>query len=227
LAREGSFDVSDSDSFINEVSEEVRRDRLYGHLRRYGWIAVLCVLVLVGGAAFNEYRKAQATAAAQATGDALFDALSESDPAARAAALSAIDAGTGGAVVQAMITANSQQGAGDLEGAVQTLTGVATNGDLSPTYRDLAALKAAMLDAGDAAARRQSLEALAQPGALYQLLAMEQLALLDLSEGNAEGAIERLSAIIEDAGVTRGLRERAQNLMVALGAEPPQAAPSN
>ena len=30
--------MHDSDSFISEVSEEVRRDRLYAALRRYGWL---------------------------------------------------------------------------------------------------------------------------------------------------------------------------------------------
>ena len=37
-------EMSDTDSFIDEVTEEVRKDRLYGYLRRYGWIAVLVIL---------------------------------------------------------------------------------------------------------------------------------------------------------------------------------------
>ena len=36
--------VSDTDSFIAEVNEEVRREQLYGYLRKYGWIAVVAVL---------------------------------------------------------------------------------------------------------------------------------------------------------------------------------------
>jgi len=32
--------MSDTDSFINEVTEEVRRDRLYGMFRRWGWFAL-------------------------------------------------------------------------------------------------------------------------------------------------------------------------------------------
>jgi fermentation-respiration switch protein FrsA (DUF1100 family) len=42
--------VSDTDSFIDEVTEEVRRDRLFGLMKRYGWIAALAVLLIVGGA---------------------------------------------------------------------------------------------------------------------------------------------------------------------------------
>ncbi len=49
--------LSDSDSFIEEVSEEVRRDRLFGLFRKYAWIPILLIIIIVGGAAFNEYRK--------------------------------------------------------------------------------------------------------------------------------------------------------------------------
>ena len=67
--------MSQSESFIEEVTEEVRRDRMFGLMRRYGWIAVLLVLMLVGSAAWIEWRKAQAQAAAQAMGDAMIAAL--------------------------------------------------------------------------------------------------------------------------------------------------------
>ena len=69
------FHVAEQDSFINEVTEEVRRDWLYALMRRYGWIAILLVVILVGGAAFNEWRKAGARAEAEAAGDALIAAL--------------------------------------------------------------------------------------------------------------------------------------------------------
>ena len=84
--------MSDTDSFIDEVNEEVRRDRFYFMLKRYGWIAVLAVILLVGGAAWNEYQKAQARAEAETLGDAMFAALSAEDTAARAAAFEKIEA---------------------------------------------------------------------------------------------------------------------------------------
>ena len=49
--------MSDTDSFIDEVNEEVRRDRFYFMLKRYGWIAVLAVILLVGGAAWNAVQR--------------------------------------------------------------------------------------------------------------------------------------------------------------------------
>mgnify|MGYP002067949300 CR=1 FL=1 len=38
--------MSNQDSFIDEVTEEVRRDKLYALYKKYGWIAALAVVVL-------------------------------------------------------------------------------------------------------------------------------------------------------------------------------------
>jgi hypothetical protein len=214
--------VSDSDSFINEVTEEVRREKLYGYLRRYGWVAVVVVLALVGGAAFNEYRAAQARAAAEATGDALLAAFVIDDPDARAEAMAGVETEGESAAVALLLRAATQQEAGDNTGAAATLAELATAGDVPEIYRDLAAFKAAMLPTDDVAVRRASLEALSAPGRPFALLAQEQLAYLALQAGDTEGAMVILRQINEAAGATRGLRERAQTLMVALGEALPE-----
>lgn len=214
--------VSDTDSFINEVSEEVRREKLFGYLRRYGWIGVAAVLLLVGGAAWNEYRNAQERATAQAAGDALLTALEETDPAARAAAMAQIDSDGAAAAVTLLLRAATQQEAGDVAASAATLEAVITNGDLPEMYRDLAAFKSAMLPIEDTSARRANLDALSQPGQPFRLLALEQIAHITLGEGDVEGAIAILRQVEEDAGVTRGLRERVQTLMVALGEPLPE-----
>lgn len=209
--------MSDTDSFIDEVTDEVRRDALYGYIRRYGWIAVTAVVVLVGGAAYNEYSKAQATSAAQAAGDGILAAMGEDDAAARAQALAGIPADGSAVAVTALLTAAAQQDADNVAGALTTLQGLAINADVPEIYRDLAAFKAAMLPNDDLTARQSALETLAQPGMPFALLAREQLGLMQVEAGETDAAIETMRAIAEDAGVTRGLRERAQTLIVALG----------
>ena len=209
--------MSDTDSFINEVSEEVRRDALFGYVRKYGWIAVTLVLVLVGGAAYNEYSKAQQQNAAQSVGDAMLAAMGENDTAARAAALGAIEVDGSAAAVTALLTAATQQEADQIAQASATLNALATNSEVPEIYRDLAAFKAAMLPSDDAAARQTALETLSQPGAPFRLLALEQIGLMQVAEGDEGAAIATMTTIAQDAGATRGLRERAQTLIVALG----------
>ena len=135
--------MSNTDSFIEEVTEEVRRDKLYGLLKRYGWIAAVAVVALVGGTAWNEYRKGQAEALAQARGDAIEVALSERDAATRAAALGEL---AENGVVEAYLAASEQEAAGDTDAAVATLTALAETADLPALYRDLAQIKRLSID---------------------------------------------------------------------------------
>lgn len=212
--------MSDTDSFIDEVTEEVRRDRLFLMLKRYGWIGALAVVAIVGGAGFSEYNKAKDLAASQELGDDLLAALAQDSEADRSAALTKISAKTpGGAAILAMMQAGALAQTGQQEAAVKALETVATNGQLPLIYRHIASFKAlglqqSSLSLGD---RRLQYEALAQPGAPLALLASEQLALLDIEEGATDAAITRLKAIVEDAGVTADLKERATQVIVALG----------
>lgn len=215
--------MSDSDSFIEEVTEEVRRDRMYGYLRRYGWIGALVVVLIVGGAAFSEYRKAQARAEAEALGDAVLAAMARSDASERFAALE--DVQTDVPSVQAllnMLAASEAQASGNTEAAVAELEAASVNGDAPEIYRQIAAFKLLVLQADtmDPNTRRQQLEAMAQPGHPLAFLAQEQLALAEIASGQNDAAIARLQGIIQAAGVSADLQQRALQVMVSLGGTP-------
>ncbi|MGR3540706.1 MAG: hypothetical protein ACU0BS_04670 [Hasllibacter sp.] len=192
--------MSDSDSFIDEVTDELRRDRLYATFRRWAPVLVAAVLLIVGGAAWNEWRKASARAEAQARGDALAAAAAAGD--ARAALA------TGAGPVAALFAGQ----AGDAD----ALRALAVDPSAAPLYRDLAALRLAMAGADDA---RSLLSSAAAPGAPYRLLAEEQLAYLD-APAEPEAAIARLQAIAVDAEAGADLRTRAAQAIVALGGTP-------
>jgi len=218
----GECAVSETDSFIEEVSEEVRRDKLFALMRKYAWIGIFAILLLVGGAAYNEWAKARDMAAAQKFGDRLLAALERDDSGARAAALAKVDAGGAGAQsLLAMLRAADAQAAGDKAAAAAVLAGVADDATQPKAYRDLATLKLVLLAGSDMAvdARRAKLATLAIAGAPFRLLAEEQLAMLDVEEGRNDAAISRLKDIISDVEVTAGLRNRASQLIVVLGGE--------
>lgn len=209
--------MSQSESFIDEVTEEVRRDQLFAMMRRYGWIAVLLVLVLVGGAAWNEWRNAKATAAAQAAGDAILAALESDDSAVRMDALAALPA----TPVAALLTASEQQQAGDNAAAAATLMALADDATVADIYRDIARFKAVLVQADTLGPDEMTAAfgTLVNPGAPLRLLALEQIAVAEARAGDTAAALERLDAIIQDAQSTRGLRDRIASLIVALGGE--------
>ncbi len=212
--------MSDTDSFIDEVTEEVRRDHLFVMLKRYGWIGGVAVAMIVGGTAYREYSGAQERAAAETLGDSLISALAIEEAAPRAEQLATIATETAGSAFLVQLTqASALADVGETAKAVALLDGVATNGDLELVYRHLAAFKALTLQSDSLSVddRRLRFEALAQPGAPFGLLASEQLALLDVEAGNQTAAIDRLRAIAEDAGVRADQKERVTQLVTALG----------
>ena len=215
--------MSDTDSFIDEVNDEVRRERLFGYVKRYGWIAALAVVVIVGGAAFSEYRKAGARAQAEAVGDAMLAALSDPDASARAQALQNV-AGHNAQTqaIAGLITASEAVLAGDNALAAAQLDAVAANADVPEIYRTIAAFKSLIAQAETLPADelRTGFDALAVPGAPLRLLAQEQLALLDIAQGNTDAAIDAYQAILVDAEVTSDLQQRSLQLIVSLGGTP-------
>ena len=214
--------MSDTDSFIDEVTEEVRRDRLFKAMRKYGWIAVVAVFGIVGGAAWNEWNKAQERATAEKFGDAMLSALSASNETARAAALSEIAAPNPSSQAMIDLLAASEEAEVTPAIAAQRLLELADRSGIDPVYRQIATLKAVTIPGAglDVEERRTRLESMALGSGVTRLLAEEQLALIDVELGNKEDAISKLQQLVADAESTSDLRRRATRVIVALGGEP-------
>ena len=212
--------MSEQDSFINEVSEEVRKDRLYAMFKRYGPIAAGVIVLIVGGAAWNEWRKAQAEADAQNAGDAILAAF-EGDADARAAALAEISAGDNAArgAILTLMQSEAALAGDDRDTAITLLEALAADTAAPAPYRDLATLKSVILGTGttDPDDRIARLNALALGGGSFRLMASEQIALAEIEKGDAEAALARLREITADAETSQDLRRRASQLIVALG----------
>ena len=208
--------MSNTDSFIDEVTEEVRRDRLFGYFRRYGWIPAVVIVALVGGTAYNEWSKAQVAQVAQAHGDALLDALELEDLAERKVALNAMAREGENALVAKLLAAGV-----DAEQAADLLKSVAKD-DTQPQYlRDLARLKMASTDGAVSVEEAAAiLVELSEPGGLYRNVATELLAALELQRGDTEAALALLQAHIKDADASSEQIQRMAELIVALGAIP-------
>lgn len=213
--------MSNPDSFIDEVTQELRRDRAAGFLRRYGWVILLSVVALVGGAAWNEWRKATTQATAQAFGDAVLSALDNDAAAERAAALEQIATSGAQAGVLNLMRA-AQLFETDRPAAISALQAAAQDAALPDAYRQLAALKHVIAAGPDLPLdeRRVTLAGLSQPGQPFRPLALEQTALLELEAGNRDAAQAILTDLLTQADVTDGLRRRVTQLIIALGGAP-------
>ncbi|MDQ2066620.1 hypothetical protein Q9295_09555 [Xinfangfangia sp. CPCC 101601] len=212
--------MSNPDSFIDEVSEELRRDRLFRVFRKYGWIGVVLIIGIVVGTGVVQWRNAQAEARAEAFGDAVLEAYDLGNAADRRAALAAISADGDQAHLLALIEAADP--AEDKAATLAALDRMISDASLAPAYRDLAVLRRVLVAGGDmpVAERRASLEPLAEPLRPYSALAREQLAYLMVEEGKAPEAIAALQALIQEQGVSRALQSRAAQMITVLGGTP-------
>lgn len=227
--------MSNTDSFIDEVSEEVRRDKLFAVLKRWGWVGVLAVLLIVGGAAYNEYRKADERARAEAAGNAMLTAMEAKTPEARVAALDAIPAEGAQTALLGLMEASAAVDTGTTIGeqppealaarqaarekAIARLQALSTSGAVDEIYRELASLKLVMLSGSDMAVdqRLERLNTLSQPGAPFRILAMEQKALTLIEADRRDEALALLREMQTDPQLTAGLLRRVSQLIVALG----------
>ncbi len=214
--------MSNSDSFFNEVTEDLRRERALNLLRRYGWIAVLLVLLVVGGTAWNEWRKAQARASAEAFGDAVLAALENNETADRIAALAEIDTTGAQAGLLRLLSAGALLEE-DRPAALEALQAAANDSALPEAYRQLATLQRIIAGGREIplAEREQLLAGLSQPGQPMRPVALEQTALLQLEQGNRERAIEILTDLLSQSDVSDSLQRRVTQLITALGGTAP------
>ena len=212
--------MSESDSFLHEVSEELRRDQLVATLRKNAvWIA-LVVIVAVGGAAYFEWSKASNRAEAEGNGSALWAAVTGGDAEARLAALQGIEVSDAAAPAATLQLAAAQVDAGDVEDAVTALQTLAADPDLSAPLRDAVRVKLAAISGGvlDDAARLDLLERMAVEGHAMRPLALEIRALIRLEAGDVEAARADLAAVTDDPLAPQTARARADQLLTALGA---------
>ncbi len=216
--------MSETDSFIEEVTEEVRKDKLYGYYRKYGWIAGALIVLTVGGAAYLEWSKSQAETAAQARGDAIAAALANTNAADQVAALEniATDAKAASALINLQKATVLVQD-GQKQAAVTVLNTLADNAAAPQIYRDMARFKVLILRGKDMdqSERMAALGILATPGNGFRPLALEQTAVAKLEVGDTEGAIAQLSQLLNEPDISREMRQRVVQLLVSLGGEIP------
>ena len=210
---------------FQEVDEDVRRDKAMALWRKYGsYVIIVCVAIVLGTAGRVGWREYKA--ARQAEDSAHYMAASEmlekGDTAGAIASFQtlAAEASTGYGVIALFQGAAARVKAGDKTGAVAAYDRIAANSDVDPIFRGLAQLQAVMLLIDDGAADdlKRRIAPLLADNAPWRYSAMEMQAILKHREGDVAGARAAFTALSKDAGAPAGIRNRASQMLAALGA---------
>lgn len=217
---------NETDSFVTEVDEGLRQDRMLVWLKRYGpWLAGAFVVLVVGVLGWQFYRGWQLDRARAHAEEyvAAQELLQRGDvPGAKAAFANLSEEGP--AVYRAM--ARMEHAAilvmeGDLEPALEAFDRVAEDAP-DPVMQKSAALRAAYLAAEteDFAALQQRLQPLIDDGGRFSYPARELLAVEAWEAGQVDLARETMQGLALAFDAPEGVRQRAQLALQVFGPAP-------
>ena len=213
--------MSNNESFMQEVSEEVRKDRFYRILKKWGWVGIALIVALVGGASFNEWNKESKINSARNLGDRVLAAIASKD----VIDLKEIEIKN---VSQDIFIKNLMSAIlfsdDKLDASKKALEEIGGMPGITKTYKDLNAFKLGLLSlkSGNLTGEERFgvFEALVEPGSPFRSLAKEQQALILIEQGKIELAIKTLVEITDDSETTDTLRRRVTQLRISLGSDP-------
>jgi hypothetical protein len=215
---------NESDTFLREVDEELRKERLNRIATRYGWLivaAVVLVLAGIGGFIWWQHRQ-QEEAGKQ--GETLLEALDamESGNSAVATAKTAelVQSDVDGYRVAALFArATAESDAGNAAAAVATLKSIADDADLAEPYRQAALVRQTALefDRLQPQAVIQRLGPLARPGQAWFGTAGEMVGIAHLKMRRPDLAGPLFAQIGRDETVPPSIRTRAIQMAGSLG----------
>lgn len=208
--------MSESDSFIQEVSEEIRQDRMFKLWKRFAPYVIGAIVVIVAAAAVWNWMEHRDVLEARETGGAFLGAELQSVE-AQEALLEAVE--DDAEVVAELRLASALMMNDERTRAAEVYREVAAQGELAPAYRHLALLNAVKLEAAETEpeALTDELAPLVEPGAPYRPMALEMRGVLHLEAGDVAAAREDLQAALTAPTATAATRRRVGAILAALG----------
>ncbi len=221
---------NETDSFIQEVDERVREDRMVTLTKQYGiWVVVALVVVLAGIGGWQVWRNQQQTAArAQADAYVAAQELARGGNLEDAKAAFETLSGEGPRtyrVMAQMERAGVLEMQGDLEGALAGFD-AAAEAARDPLMKATAQLRAAYIvaESQDLAAVQARVQPIIEAGGQMGVLAQELLAIEAWEAGDVVLARSTLDTIALAFDAPESVRQRAQLALAVLGPAPEAAA---
>lgn len=212
------------DQFIEEVDEDLRRDRQKALWNRYGrWLVAAALVVVIAIAAsvgWRHYQENRRIDAGLSYAEAV--ALAEAGRGDEAARILAGLARSGYGVMARFQEANLVLQAGDRDAAAEIYDRLSRQSSVPGALRDLALILHgyAGLDAADPEALKARLAPLTVGPWRYS--AQELIALLEHRRGDVAAARSLFQSLVADPETPSGLRERAGLFLEELGGQGPR-----
>ena len=208
--------MSENESFIDEVTEEVRRDKLYLLLKKYGWIGVAAIVLVILISIFFELRSNARIAASEERGDFLAEALSDTKENGNELNKEILDFFQADSFITLMFNSRLYEQNSEFDNMKRTFETIANSKAFSSSFKSFAKLKWILLENDDLNMAEETINQLITPDNPFRLLALEQKVLIKIKQQNWKDAQENLDLIIGDPNISQGLRSRTRYLQNAI-----------
>ena len=216
--------MANPESFLEEVAEEVRRERLFKFFKKNGWIIAFVVLATLCASIAYEWRKNSEISRAKSNGDLLtlaleksqkgnleelLDLLSDNSPYLRPS--SDLMAVTKLYYAELLYSIDN-----DSSESMSVLKEIFTNESISTTLRQLAKIKYLLLFSGDNKVKQDLIDELSSPDNHYRFLAQEHKVQTYLASGMSDEANRQIDILLNDLEVSEQQKRRLMDLKLAI-----------
>jgi hypothetical protein len=223
----------DSDTFLREVDEELRRERVGSFVTRYGWYILGGALLILAAIGFYIWWQHRQNVQAGELSEKLIQAEEQVAAGNAKAAAPTIDElaasdRVGYRVSGLFLRANAQVATGAVPAAIETLKTIANDTEAPQPHRDAAVIRQTQLEFDNMPPDQliQRLRPYAQAGNAYHGTAGEMLGVALIRQQKFQEAGRVFEAIAKDRSVPDSIRARAIQMASSLGIDAVQLDPS-
>ena len=203
----------ETENFIKEIREEVRKDKLFKTLRRYRWVlfgVIISIILAVSGYEYYKYsRKFNSEANGQLLAEYIQSIENKSKEELKLSSDSFVDS------IAKLHKASFLVEKGDLNLAMKLYQEVILSSGSSSFFKKYSMLMLYLLSPAESLSDKnkiKTLDQLSAPDSPFQILALEQKLLLFLKLNDKENARYYISLIVENPGVTSEQLERIKEV---------------
>jgi len=218
-----------NDSFLREVEEEFRRERMARFFDRYGVMIIVALAVIALGFGGYQWYTAYQRDVSEKAGSQFAAAhrlMQSDDEADTKTAISDFeriagqDAGAYSTLAKLKLAGDALAN-GKTDAAAAQFTAIAKDESVDPVLRTLADFQAASIEVAtlDFTAAQNRLTPFTGQESTWRFVARERLGLVALREKNFDAAREIYSALLSEADAPARLRARAERMMALITAE--------
>ena len=210
--------MNNNDSFIEEVSEELRKDKLTKFVKKYIWFIVLIILIFILIIGYNEYRKKTTLKINQNNTDVIYNFINNSNDNSFKELESLASSNEIKSIVPKFLLSRKYIIENNTQKAKEILFSIQNIKDVPIEFSDLSKFYIFFIEEDDNK-RKSLIEELNSPNSPFRLSSLEQKVYILVSENQFRKANDLIELILDDIELSNGLKQRMKNIQKVIGSK--------